>query len=92
MKKFLVVFAFTFIALSVAQVALADNDFYGIVESRPDGKIGTWIIGGRSFEVSENTELDEDNGPLKVGTCAEVEIENGVVKEIESESLRKCDK
>ena len=25
------------------------------------------MIGGRSVEVTEGTDLDEDNGPLKIG-------------------------
>jgi len=78
--------------LNFVEPVLADKDFYGIIESRPDGKSGTWVIGGRSITVTEKTELDEDNGPLIVGACAEVDIDNGVVEEIESEPLRKCGK
>ena len=92
MRKLLVVFTCAFIAQSFAQVALADDDFYGIIESRPDGKVGTWVVGERSVMVTEDTDLDEDHGPLKVGACAEVEMDEGKVKEIESESLRKCGK
>ena len=41
------------------------------------------MIGGRSVDVTEKTELDEDNGPLNVGACVEVDIDNGFVEEIE---------
>lgn len=81
------------IALTVfsgVEAAVADDDFYGIVQSRPEGKVGTWMIGGRSFEVNHETELDEDDGPLRVGVCAEVDIDDGRVDEIESEPTRKC--
>jgi hypothetical protein len=68
------------------------DDFYGFVESRPDGKLGTWIVGGRSVEVTESTDLDEDNGPLEVGTCAEVGVDEGKVEETESEPAEKSSK
>ena len=42
------------------------------------------------MRVTEQTELDEDHGPLKVGKCVEVEIENGVAEEIEIEPAREC--
>jgi hypothetical protein len=93
MKQYLVaVFAVASISLAIVQFALANGDYYGIVESRPDGKVGTWIVGGRSVEVTEHTDLDEDNGPLKIGTCAEVDIDEGKVEEIESEPAGKCSK
>ena len=67
----------------------ADDDFYGAIESRPDGKAGIWIIGGRQIEVTERTKLE---GPLVVGTCAEVEYEGSLVEKIESEKMSKCGK
>jgi hypothetical protein len=92
MKKSFEVIMCVFIIMSFVQVAVADDDFFGIIENRPDGKVGTWVIGGRSVEVTKNTDLDEDNGPLKVGSCAEVEIDNGKVEDIESEPLSRCNK
>jgi hypothetical protein len=70
--------------------ASADDEFYGIVESRPDGKAGTWTIGGRSIEATDDTDLDEDDGPLTIGACAEVEIGDGKVDEIETKPAAKC--
>jgi len=93
MKKLLVIVASVFIAQSVTQVALADDDFYGIVESRPVGTAGTWVVGGRTVKATENTELDEDHGSsFAVGTCVEVEMEDDLVEKIESESPSKCEK
>lgn len=82
----------TFLLLGVAPIAFADHDFYGIVEVVPSSRIGTWVVGGRSIEVTEQTEFDEDNGRLEVGVCAEVEMDDGLVEEIESEPLGKCNK
>ena len=76
MKKTLVLFACAVLVLGFVAVAAADEDFYGIIESRPEGKVGTWVIGG----------------PLKVGACVEVEIDDGKVEEIETEPARKCRK
>ncbi len=92
MNKSLVVLACAFFLLSMGGVAVADKEFHGIIESRPDGKVGTWVVAGRSVEVTAKTRLKEHHGPLKVGTCAEVEFREGKVKEIESEPLKKCGK
>jgi hypothetical protein len=70
----------------------AGNEFHGLIESRPEGKVGTWVIGGRQVAVTESTKLEEDDGPLVVGACAEVEYEGGAVEEIESEEKAKCGK
>ena len=90
MKRILIAFACTFVVYSYTGVAFADDDFDGIIESRPDGKAGTWVVGGRSVEATERTRLEEHHGPLKVGVCAEVELERGVVVEIESQPPYKC--
>lgn len=83
---------YAILAQSFAQIAVADDEFYGIIDSRPESKVGTWVVSGRSIEVTEDAELDEDNGPLRVGACVEVEIDDGQVEEIESESPKKCSK
>jgi hypothetical protein len=87
--------AILFIASAVLLIPLssyADDDFYGIIESIPEDKIGTWAIGGRQIVVMERTQLDEDHGPLVVGACAEIEYEGSLVEEIESEGPHKCGK
>jgi hypothetical protein len=89
-KNFVAAFVVALIVSGIVQVAVADDDYYGIVESRPDGKVGTWIVGGLSVEVTERTDLDEENGPLKIGACAEVDTDEGKVEEIESEPAGKC--
>lgn len=69
----------------------ADDDFYGVVESRPtDGSVGVWTIGGRTFTATTQTTIAEDDGPLTVGTCASVDTEGERVEEIESEPSADC--
>ena len=92
MKRILCAFALVFLVAGVSKTSIADDDFDGFVESRPATKAGTWVIGGRSVKVTERTRLEEENGPLAVGACAEVELEDGVAEEIESEPPHKCGK
>lgn len=67
------------------------SEFYGIVEERPENSLrGTWVIGGRTFTADAGTEFDQSEGPLRVGSCAKVEVRNGRVHEIDSEPLRDC--
>lgn len=75
---------------SFSSVALADEEFYGTVESRPTENPGIWVISGQQVEVTDKTEIENDNGPLVVGSCVEVEHKKGVVKEIESAKPNKC--
>jgi hypothetical protein len=72
--------------------ARADDDFHGIIEQRPESNVGTWIIGGQEIAVTDQTKVEDDDGPLAVGKCAEVDYENGRVEEIESESMSDCRK
>ena len=51
---------------------------------------GMWVIDGKSFSVTAEVELDEDHGPIAAGTCVELEMEEGDVKEIESTEMEKC--
>ncbi|NJP07550.1 MAG: hypothetical protein HC837_18955, partial [Chloroflexaceae bacterium] len=67
-----------------------DDDFYGIIEQRPAATAGEWLIGGRSFTANASTELDTDDGPLTVGSCASVDYEGNLALEIESEELYAC--
>ena len=83
--------------LSIAAVALAvplsghaDEDFYGVIESRPPGPGGTWVIGGRRIEVTQPIIIDEDDGPPVVGACVSVDYEDGVLSELETEPASRC--
>ncbi|EUJ11633.1 hypothetical protein Meth11DRAFT_2479 [Methylophilaceae bacterium 11] len=75
-----------------SNLAFADEEFYGTVESRPAENPGIWVISGQQVEVTDKTDIDNDHGPLVVGSCVEVEHKKGVVKEIESAKPSKCGK
>ncbi|BDD86524.1 hypothetical protein [Desulfofustis limnaeus] len=67
------------------------TEYRGIIEKRPDSTLhGEWIIGNRLFTTSPTTEFDQDEGPLAIGTCAEVDLRNGSVHEIDSEPMSDC--
>lgn len=78
------------VGFSFTSAAFADEEFYGTVESRPTENPGIWVISGQQVEVTDKTEIENDNGPLVVGSCVEVEHKKGVVKEIESAKPSKC--
>lgn len=66
----------------------------GIINSRPAGNVGTWVVGGRAFVANAGTEFDTDEGPLVVGACAKVHyLSSGgvdVAHEIDSEPPHDC--
>ena len=74
-------------------LSCADNEveYTGILDHRPEGKDGMWVIDGKSFSVTEDVDLDEDEGPIAVGACVEIEMEEGDVTEIESVAMEKCE-
>jgi hypothetical protein len=73
-------------------VAMADTEFYGTIQSKPDNNVGVWVIGDQQIQVDEKTKLEDDHGPLAIGACVEVEHKHGLAKEIESEKTEKCTK
>lgn len=77
-------------ALALPALSHADDDFYGKIESRPDGKTGSWVINGRTLDITAATELKEEAGPMVAGACVEVEIEEGIVEEIETVKMSRC--
>lgn len=77
---------------ALSSPAFADEEFYGTVESRPTENPGIWVVSGQQVEVTDNTKIDNDHGPLVVGSCVEVEHKKGVVKELESAKPAKCGK
>jgi len=67
-----------------------NDDFYGIVQEKPENNLGVWVVGNQSFIVTRNTEIDEDYESINIGSCVEIDIENNRVKEIESRNKNRC--
>ena len=87
------------------EIATTDNErcdgegeehFYGIIDQvPPTGTItGTWVISGVEFLSTQHTQLNTENGPLDVGSCAKVEyrVINGLnmADEIASQWAYRC--
>ena len=65
-------------------------EYTGILDHRPEGKDGMWVINGTSFSVTDDVELDEDDGAIAAGACVELEMKDGDVTEIESVDMAAC--
>ena len=72
----------------------ADNEveYTGVLDHRPEGKDGMWVIDGKSFSVTEAVDLAEDEGAMTVGACVGLEMEDGDVTEIETMKPEDCKK
>ncbi len=68
--------------------------FRGVLNSRPDGKVGTWVVGGKAFTAVDATELDIVEGALNTGACVKVRFVTNrgidVALEIDSEPAGDC--
>jgi hypothetical protein len=90
-------FVFLFVIFTPMITQAGDDDereYHGTVISRPDGKVGVWVIGDKSVEVSRRTEFKQENGPLDVGACAKVKYlerdgKNRATR-LKSEESEKC--
>jgi len=90
--KLLSVAVFATWALLVASpISHAQQEYTGRLESRPGGAAGTWVIGGRKVEATDQTQLEDEYGPIEVGGCVIVEYVGKRVAFIKSEEKGKCD-
>ena len=76
-----------------ASYACSDDEVEhrGILENRPVGQVGVWVIDGQPYAVSKKAELDDENGPLGIGACVEIELDGKIVMEIETKDPDDCD-
>ena len=77
-------------SMLVAPASQAADEFYGVIESRPQDQAGQWVVGGREVKVTADSRLEADHGPFVVGACVEVEHRRNVVIEMSTESKFKC--
>ena len=53
--------------------AFADEEFYGKIESMPENSFeGEWVIDGKSYQVTSETEID--GGEKDSGAVEEIEV------------------
>jgi len=74
MRKSVTLFFAVLMVFALLTPVWADRDFYGKVEKLPaGGYIGEWIVDGKSVQVTQDTELDFEHGPAKVGSYVKVD-------------------
>ncbi len=79
MKKIIatILAALTLAAVHTAVLASDDygyrSKFFGTVEALPAGFSGTWIVNGRSVEVTPQTVIEQEHARIAVGTYVEIE-------------------
>jgi hypothetical protein len=70
--------------------------FQGIINSRPNEKVGTWVISSTTYmtyTATNDTELEEQHGGLSIGACVEVKSLASaptVAIKIESQEANEC--
>ena len=90
------IFTIALLGLLVPFAARASDgpEWVGTITSRPDGTVGDWLIGGRTFSGTAATRTQTEHGPLTVGACADVKYyisgTTNILTEIDSQAPYKC--
>ncbi len=77
-QSFVVLFIALALPLAVSAPAFASSGssgnykFYGTVQSMPAGLYGTWVVDGRTVNVTPATRIKQKYGPITVGSYVEV--------------------
>jgi translation elongation factor EF-Tu-like GTPase len=78
MKKITSMIMITLMIVAVQATVFASDDnsyrskFYGTIEELPAGLNGTWVVNGRSVEVTPQTRIEQKHGQIAVGTYVEI--------------------
>lgn len=89
MRKSMTLLCAVLMVFALLTQVWADREFSGTVQKLPaGGYIGEWIIDGKAVQVTQDTDLDFEDGPAVVGSFVEVEgiVFEGkfIAKEIET--------
>jgi hypothetical protein len=87
-------FSLTLFLLACLSPAYAQREFRGVVEAMPaGGYVGTWIISGKSVEVTPQTEVKLKRRPIGMGSSVKVHgfSQDGayIVREIEASKVKR---
>lgn len=94
MRRVLGMLSLTLMLLASLSPAYAQREFRGVVEAMPaDGYVGTWIISGKTVEVTPRTEVKLKRGPIAMGSAVKVHgsPQNGayIAREIEAAKIKR---
>jgi len=86
--------AILLLILAALLTACGDDEikYRGILQNRPVGAAGVWIIDGVPYRANINTVLEQKQGPLGIGACVGIAMSRGIVRRIESENPDACNR
>ncbi len=90
------IFTIALLGLLVPFAARASDgpEWVGTITSRPNGTVGDWLIGGRTFSGTAATRIQTEHGPVIVGACADVKYyirgTANILTEVDSQAAYKC--
>jgi hypothetical protein len=80
------------ITASLAGCGKDEIEYRGILQNRPVGVAGVWVIDGVPYRANYNTAVEPKNGPLGIGACVGIAMSGGIVTQIESENPDACNR
>lgn len=83
---------FLIISVSLAACGKDEIEYRGILQNRPVGIAGVWVVDGEPYRANYQTVLSEAHGPLGIGACVEIQMTRGIVRQIESASPEACNR
>ena len=81
---------FLIITASLAACGKDEIEYRGILQNRPVGTAGVWVIDDVPYHANFNTIVEQEHGPLGIGACVGIAMTRGIVRRIESENPDAC--
>jgi hypothetical protein len=78
------------VTASIAGCGENEIEYRGILQNRPVGTAGVWVIDGTPYRANYKTKLEQKRGPLGIGSCIGIAMSRGIVTQIESENPDMC--
>jgi hypothetical protein len=80
------------ITASLTACGKDEIEYRGILQNRPVGTAGVWVIDGEPYRANYKTKVVQERGPLGIGACIGIAMSHGIVTQIESENPDACRK
>ena len=78
------------ITASLAACGKDEIEYRGILQNRPVGTAGVWVIDDVPYHANFKTIVEQEHGPLGIGACVGIAMTRGIVRRIESENPDTC--
>jgi len=78
-----------------AQLPSTNNKVYATIDNFPPSPyVGTWQIGGLTYEATGTTQFDQDHAPFAIGTCVKAKYNSAsgsnTLLKVETKQAYKC--